>query len=499
MPFNKPIFARLHNDWHFLLLIIFFITHGYAEHTKMIPLGELALLFAILLTLGILLFWISKAILKDRRKAALFVTFLLAVFLFFGAFQDFLGSYHTTSFLAQLRVFFPLSVASIIIVFIILKKSYYKFQKLNIFLNALLALYIIVDIGVICFKLLSPTETSDKELAAYGLNATPCDTCRHPSIYFILLDEYSGSNALKDYFNYDNSSFEEYLRSEGFRVNQNTNSNYFYTVFSMASMLNMDYIPDLGQQSEENHFGYRRGSTLLADNVAIKFLQRQGYIIHNYSYFRLPGQPVEFKSDFLPTSLDLITNKTMYSRVANNLMRYLTRIFSFESLKKSQDEFQIRTNEAMIERVTKESAGASNAAAPEFTYMHLLMPHHPFAFDSLGNRITPLWQRKNLTKKEADDAYLQYLVYTNNRMRSLISGLKRDTKGQAVIILMSDHGFRRMPGHIDWGYNSLNAVYLPAKNYNEWYDGMSNVNQFRALFNTLFNQRLPMLKDSLVK
>ena len=83
MSFNKPILARLRNDWHFLLLIIFFITHGYAEHTKMIPFGELLILFAIVLGLGLLLFWISKAILKDRRKAALFTTFSLALFLFF--------------------------------------------------------------------------------------------------------------------------------------------------------------------------------------------------------------------------------------------------------------------------------------------------------------------------------------------------------------------------------------------------------------------------------
>ena len=91
MRSNKSILARLHGDWHFLLLIIFFITHGYAEHTGMIPVGDLLLLLAVLLVAGLGLFWISKIIFKDRRKAALFVTFFLALFLFFGAFQDFFG------------------------------------------------------------------------------------------------------------------------------------------------------------------------------------------------------------------------------------------------------------------------------------------------------------------------------------------------------------------------------------------------------------------------
>jgi hypothetical protein len=499
MHLNKSILARLHNDWHFILLVIFFITHGYAEHTGMIPIADLFLLLAGLLALGILLHWISRFLFKDRRKAALFATFFLALFLFFGAFQDFLGQYRTTAFLAQLKIFFPLSIAAILIVLIILKRSSYKFSKLNVFLNALLGLYIIVDIGVICFKLLSPTEKGDKALAAYGLNATSCDTCRHPSIYFILLDEYAGSNALKGYFNYDNNAFEQYLRSEGFRVNQNTSSNYFYTMYSMASLLSMDYIPDLGKQSMDNHLGYRKASALIADNVVTRFLQQQGYVIHNYSYLQLPDAPVEFKTDYLPAELDLITNKTMYSRVANNLMRFLGRNFEIESFKEKRDEFYIRNNEAMIDRAIKESASVPYNTKPEFTYLHLMLPHGPIAFDSLGRRITPLWERKNLTRKEEDAAYLEYLVYTNNRMRSFISDLKANTKGQAVIILMSDHGFRRISGHADWGYNTINAVYLPGKNYDQWYDGITNVNQFRALFNSVFDQRLPMLKDSLVR
>ncbi len=496
MRSNKSILARLHGDWHFLLLIIFFITHGYAEHTGMVPVADLLLLMAVLLVAGLGLFWISKIIFKDRRKAALFVTFFLALFLFFGAFQDFLGKFKLTAPVAMLKVFLPLSLVAILAAFIFLKKTSYKFPKLTIFVNALLALYIIVDIGVISFKLLSPTEKSGKEFEVYGLNTNRCDTCRHPSIYFILLDEYAGSISLKGYFNYDNSRFEEYLRSEGFKVNQNTNSNYFYTIFSMASILNMDYIPELSKQSVDNHHGYRRASALIADNVVTRYLQHKGYIVHNYSYFQLPDAPVEFKTDYLPAKLDLLTNKTMYSRVANNLMRFLGREFLAESFKQRRDEFYVRSNEGMMSRTIKDSKAATT---PEFTYVHLMLPHHPISFDSLGRRVTPLWERKNLTKKEGDDAYLQHLVYTNNRMRSFITELKAATKGQAVIILMGDHGYRRIPGHREWGYNTLNAVYLPNQNYSEWYDGITNVNQFRALFNTLFDQRLPKLKDSLIR
>lgn len=499
MRLRNNILARLHNDWHFLLLIIFFITHGYAEHTGMIPLIDLLIVFAVLIVLAMLVFRVSKLMLKDSRKAALFTSFSFAMFLFFGAIQDFIGEFRTIALLAQLKVFFPVSLAAIVIVFIVLRFSSYRFTKLNIFLNALLALYIIVDIGVICFKLLSPAEQSTKELAAYGLNTNRCDTCKRPSVYFILLDEYSGSDALKNYFNYDNSRFEQFLEGEGFKVNRHTSSNYFFTVFSMASTLNMDYISGLGAQSITNHFGYRQASSLVANNVVMRYFQAQGYSINNYSYFQLPGAPVEFKTDYLPAELDLITNKTMYSRVANNLTRFLGRNFAVESVKKKRDEFYIANNEAMMTRAVKDGESVQGSAAPSFTYMHLMLPHDPVAFDSLGNRVTPFWERRNITKKEVDDAYLQYLVYANKRLQSFIKDLKAVTHNNAAIILMSDHGYRKIPGQRDWTYNTLNAVYLPEKNYQQWYDGMTNVNQFRAFFNTVFDQRLPMLKDSLVR
>jgi hypothetical protein len=84
-------------------------------------------------------------------------------------------------------------------------------------------------------------------------------------------------------------------------------------------------------------------------------------------------------------------------------------------------------------------------------------------------------------------------------MYAFLHQLKQQTAGKAVILLMSDHGYRgaaRKNYKLVW--NSFNAVYIPGGKYEGWYDGMTNVNQFRVLFNTLFDQRLPMLKDSLV-
>jgi hypothetical protein len=493
MRIKDSIWKFLNNDWHFLLLIIFFITHGYAEYAGLIPPGGLLRLFFVLIAAGLLLCRLVQFFFKERRKAALFMSLFLTVFLFFGAFQDFIGKFHITSAIAQLRVFVPLAVIVIIAALIVLKKMPWRFNRLRVFLNALLVIYILVDVFSIAYKLIVPAK--QHTFSFYGMKE--CDTCSKPSIYFILMDEYSGSDALQQYFNYDNLRFEKFLQGEGFKVNRHTNSNYLLTVFSVASTLNMDFIHDLGPASSDNHFGYRKAVRLISDNAVMNFMKAHGYRINNYSYLRLPDAPPVFKADYLPGEIDLITHKTMYSRIANNVRRVMANWFRNAEVMQKEDDFYINNNEAMITGVLNEARKPQ--PQPAFTYMHLMMPHDPIAFDSTGRRITPFWARDGYKQAERDNAYLQYLVYTNNRMRSFISELKKATKGEAIIVLMSDHGYRRIPMRTGLTWQNLNAVYLPQQQYGKWYDGVTNVNQFRVLLNTAFGQQLPLLKDSLIK
>jgi hypothetical protein len=489
MAAKKSILYFFQNDWHFLLLIIFFITHGYAENVKLVPVAELLLLLLAIIAGGLLLFWLCRKIFKSRERAAVFLTFFLAVFFFFGAFQDFFGGYKSTSFIAQLKIFFPACLVLILLVFILLKRSRGSFLRLRIFLNVLFLLYITIDVVTIGVKLLSPG--TPKQISGLA----NCDTCAKPSIYFILMDEYSGTDGLKSYFNYDNTSFENFLEAQGFKVNRHALSNYVFTVFSLASTLNMEYLKDLGVQSAQNHYGYRKATAHIGDNIVTRFLRQQGYQVNNFSYFALPGAPAKFRSDYLPGKLSLITHKTMYSRVIKELMIVLASRYSISYFQEKSDAFYINNNETIMRRALEQPA-----ATPSFNYLHLMMPHYPFAYDSMGRRITPFWKRKSFTMKDVDEAYLQYLGYTNKRMEKFIAELKQRTNGNAIIILLSDHGYRTNDPKIDnkFHYQIFNAVYLPGKNYNAWYDGMSNVNEFRALFNTSFGQKLPMLKDSLI-
>ncbi len=127
-----------------------------------------------------------------------------------------------------------------------------------------------------------------------------------------------------------------------------------------------------------------------------------------------------------------------------------------------------------------------------------MMPHSPFSYDSTGAEMNINAFDKTLDSNLLNKAYLQHLVYTNKVVGSLVDDLLKKTNNQAVIILMSDHGYRSLVlnGKTIVPDNNFNAVYIPGSDYRYYYDMISNVNQFRALFNSLFDVKVPLLADS---
>lgn len=67
-----------------------------------------------------------------------------------------------------------------------------------------------------------------------------------------------------------------------------------------------------------------------------------------------------------------------------------------------------------------------------------------------------------------------------------------------IIVLLADHGFRQIHSEADHRYDfiNLNAVYFPNGNYDQMFDSIKNVNEFRVIFNSFFGQKLPLLRDS---
>ena len=127
------------------------------------------------------------------------------------------------------------------------------------------------------------------------------------------------------------------------------------------------------------------------------------------------------------------------------------------------------------------------------------MPHPPYFFDKNGNQ-----KDENTIFRENSEralqAYLDYIPYTNSRIQELVSAIQQNTNGNAVIVFMGDHGFRypTKGDHPRNYFENQNAIYFPDRDYRLLYDSITGVNHFRVVFNKLFNQQIPLLKDSTI-
>ncbi|MEP7251310.1 MAG: sulfatase-like hydrolase/transferase [Ginsengibacter sp.] len=482
--------------FYLLLIPLFFVLHGFAENFGFISFGDVLILAATYVVATIVVYLLFFFFFRDRVKAALAASFLIAFYLFFGAIQDFFNTH--ALILSRYSVLLLLFVIVFIALAFCLKKTKNNFSKLNLFLNSLFFIYIIIDLGSLVYKNFNPPVN---KLSVYPFakknNYQPCGDCAKPDIYFLLFDEYASSESLKNHFNYDNSSLDTFLIQQGFHIQLNSTSNYDITPFSIASMLNMSYLNGVngGAVSIED---YARCNELIRNNEVIKFLSLQGYHIVNYSIFDLAGNPSLTSQSFLPLKTKLISDATLFNRMQKDLLwNFNVGRFKIKWLAHRLMYANENSNNMFMNLVKK--APSDSNKIPRFIYAHFFLPHLPYYYTKDGVLRDEATLLKEWNRKIAP-SYLDYVTYTNTKIKELISAIKANTKGEAVIIFMGDHGFRKFTGDGDSThfFQNQNAVYFPSRDYHLLYDSVSAVNQFGIVFNTLFHQNFPILNDSTV-
>jgi len=482
--------SLLTTNLHFTGVIIFFLLHGYRAYRGLIPLGDVLLILGILLAAGFVLFGLTGRWFKSYRKAGFFTSVTLVIILFFGAFQDFLSGFQLTASLSRLVYFVPVCGLLLLLVIIWIRRARKIPEKVIMYVNVLLILYLLIEAGLLLLPGKRPTVPTTGRFIKTAEE--------RPPVYLVILDEYMGTDGLAGYFGYNNRWFEDSLKEKGFHVVAHSQSNYQFTLFSMASLLSMEYPAGFGRARLDDHYAYAQAMHRLRNNAVTALLAANNYRIANFSGFDLAQAPAYYSTGLLPDKGRLLTSGTLWYRIGKYLPTVLMEKGIWTGWGKKLEEQFIRNNESAMQGVLEEAS--KKDTVPAFTYLHLMMPHLPFAFDSTGRRLEGFHQRESITPEEGDQAYLQYLVYTNRRILKFLGQLKKETGERAVILLMSDHGARgAMRKDWKYAYLNFNAVYLPDQQYAGWYDGMTSVNQFRVLFNTLFHENLPMLKDSLVR
>jgi hypothetical protein len=472
--------SRLKTPLYLLLLPVFFVLHGFTYNYDFVPVKDALLLILVYSSAAILITGLAWLFYRNVLKAALASFILLGFHLFFGYGRSILHMGFPDSFLSEYPFILTASVVLLAAIIIGIKRIKKPLYRITSFLNMLLLLLLLIDMAWLFTTIKRPTSVTIQGL-------TNCDSCKKPDVYFIILDEYTGNAALKDKFNFDNTAFTNELAKRGFYVAGHSTSNYNSTPYSIASILNMDYLevsPSI--ENAELNYCYRR----IRNNAVLQFMADNHYTIYNYSVFDLDQQPTLSPDYFLPRGTYLVTAPTFLTRIKNDLFTKKNLIYRdkvFEDNLQSIETFMT---------LTRKVAGTTSTT-PKFVYTHLLMPHSPYYYDSAGKAMPvnelPCDSLRNPVQ------YVSYLQYCNKRMLALTDDIIAHSPNPPLIILAGDHGFRDYP---DKDYQAefinLQAVLLPSRNYKEFYNDMSSVNLFRVVLNTEFRQQLPLLKDSVI-
>lgn len=485
---NRKLFS---SELFLALLPFYFALHGYRQNREAMSVAEALGLFApfalVALVLAALFFWP----LKSWRKAAVFSFCLLGFYLFFGALHDAMKGFFPSLFLSQYSFVLPAAGLCFVVVFIYLKRTKSPLLRLAAYLNLLFVLLCLLELPALLKKLPEGTQLSTLS------GAVPCDTCTKPDIYFIIADEYADSASLQQIFGFNNGAFQDSLRNRGFHVVANSRANYNFTPFAVASLLGMNYLSGL-EGHNKSLADKNRCYDAINRSGLWSFLHQEGYEIKNHSVFNVANIPSPAPHNYIVIGKDNVLAQTLYERFNRDLRFHLSLQLKWQSEIDRILYFEKRCNDLLLHRLLNETE--SKATKPRFVYTHLTMPHYPYYFRKDGRPNPPqLLTEGNQGRKPE---YLEYLQWSNGVFLQAIDRILSGSAKPPVIVFMGDHGFREFAGDFEkWSpyyFMNLNAVLLPSKNYSGFYEGISGVNQLRAVLNSVFAQRLPVLKDSSV-
>jgi hypothetical protein len=437
------------------------------------------------------LFIILAFVCKNKIKAAVLTTVTGIFYLFFGDIKNALESISFIHFISSYRFLLPLLLIVSVIIYIRVLRGKSNVNT-NLFLNLLFFICIISDAYTLVIK------NSKGDVSNLVFDDKTATTQPAPDIYFILMDSYPSSGYQREVLGAEYNSLDTILKAKGFWVQPDPRSNYNSTAFSMSSLFNMDYIDWINGTSAKPHH-FNKATNTIYNSVVVKWLKQRNYSLINLSVFDLPDHPALEKERFLTaTTTGLIFHNTLWQRLKSNLLPSLFPSYLKQLLNAHQKEQKgvLEKFRAYNKVVVDSLYRLQKTGQPRLVYAHLEMPHFPYFYDSTG-KAYPDEQVYSGTMITDKNRFRNYIGYTNTVIGQLLDQLLLQTGGNAIIIVQSDHGINDVAGskRTD-AFRNYSAFYFPDKDYHLLYNGMSNVNTFRVVFNKYFGQRLPLLKDS---
>ncbi|MBL8101848.1 MAG: hypothetical protein JNM02_04910 [Anaerolineales bacterium] len=311
-----------------------------------------------------------------------------------------------------------------------------------------------------------------------------------PDVYYIILDSYAREDFLRMVYDYDNSEFINALKDRGFYVGACSQSNYVRTELSLASSLNMIYLPELDDEFKPESTARRTLWNSLKHSAVRHNFESMGYETVNFAT-GFAWNELEDADHFLtppPFTSGLTEFEGLFLRTT--LARYAQDWGWVDPDAVMGQSFRDRFNN-VFDRMDE----VANMSGPQFSYIHLISPHPPFVFDAEGNPNYPpdFWnEQREYPYDDYQRGYTGQLTYLNTKVLDAVDTILAESDTPPIIVIQGDHGAWMQPK--DRRMWILNAYYLPGYE-DRLYPNISPVNTFRLIFNSYFGGSYEMLED----
>lgn len=321
-----------------------------------------------------------------------------------------------------------------------------------------------------------------------------------PDIYYIVLDGFGRQDSLLHYMDLDTAPFLGELEKRGFYIARQAHPNYVQTELSLASSLNMDYLPALIDDLNPNTGERWKLDRLIDHNRVSSDLKARGYrYIAIGSGF--PGVN--------PRSADLFLVGAKGASLFVSALVDMSPLpdVSFASVSQYTQHYE-RIKAAFHAIATLGPGGLR----PRFVFVHILSPHPPFVFNADGSfhkQSGPFgfWDASDFVAAIGSrdlyrEGYRAQAQALTKMVIVAVDDILRQSVRPPVILIQGDHGSKMdlvqdslEQTDLRECMRNLSAYLVPDSVKRRLYPEITPVNSFRAVFDGLFNADLPLLKD----
>lgn len=488
------------------LLPVFFIYSGYNELFGFLSFSYVLTNLFIIFAGVVILFLVFVFFLKNKKKAAVYSFFILTFVLIFGFIHDSLKSVLNNDYFSRYSILLPIAAVLFILLFLLISKSKGKFNDLYTFLNLLFVILILSEIpnSIKRYKLdQSVHNLIDFRFTTYNEykpDANLADTAK-PDIYLLMFDAFGSSKSIQSQLGFNNTELDSFLTNHGFFVVSNAKSNYNWTIYSVSTMMNLEYLPHWISPVMNEPKVHFWGTESLKNNSLYQILKSENYQIYNYQPLSFDNPDWPGPSFFGFFKEQHYYFKTLPGRLHRDLFWNFIKT-DISLLKQKQLSAIIKRNKLQKQLLDTTTAlvkkSCSLASTPKFVYGHFMVTHDPYIFDSTGQLMT---DKQALAKNKNNEVknYFNQVKVANSIIKDIVQHIQKNNKKNTIIVVAGDHGFpNELLKKSGYAFETFSSFYFPDQDYRHLNDSIQPINTFRVILNQFFGSNYPILKDSTV-